>query len=84
MINEIQTFEGVTPAKWEKIKGALFAEYRIPMTALRATVSNDRYTFDYCYDPVERTVSVQLLAKPWYAAESIVNQRIHDLCEAAL
>lgn len=78
------TFHPVTALAWQRIKLSLYAEYRIVFTAWRATVSSDQYTFDYCYDPAEKTLSVQLLAKPWYVSESMANQKIHDLCEAAL
>ena len=74
-----QTFSGITPEVWARIKVELANSHAIVGPVADAgTQANDGYTVTWRHDLAAQTLFVRVLDSPWYAPCSTINSAIAD------
>jgi hypothetical protein len=72
-------FSGVDAATLTSIKDALKREYGLTVDADRGRQTHRGFTFEWAYEPDERSLRIQCVGKPLLVPCSVINNRINAL-----
>ena len=80
-----QTFEGITPEIWARLKAKVAADIGGDASAIAdaGTESGSGYTVQWSWDPTSLTLTIQMLDSPFWAPCIGIQTAIEDEVAAA-
>jgi hypothetical protein len=70
------TISDISPAKYIEIAKHLLERANLKMVGNQGTVERGGFVVGYHYDPAAETVEIELVKKPWFVPQSIVDREV--------
>ena len=80
---DIQVFQNVDAAKWQRIKDLLIAKVNIAVTTDEGEAEAKGFDIAWKYDPVALTLETTLEKHPWFEPASVIDADMKQWINAA-
>jgi hypothetical protein len=78
------SYSNVSPEAWNAVKVYVAADYHVTIQEDAGTQTGDGFELSWAYAPVAKTLAIQCLDSPWWAACSMINSTIDGMIKPIL
>lgn len=74
-----RTIDGVTTEKFTQLKQLLKEKLGVDLEGSQGEASSNGFHVAYQYDPATQVLKLQLLDKPWFVPEAMIESKLEEL-----